>query len=124
MSAAMGLPDIQPVDAIFEGSSRETMEAIKAWVMGEIQIRMNFAGRAVDFMNRLDDERQRVVQHANDQVESVNVVITDFNKTKDNLRAMFTDIEATMTEHKTKMAAVPELTANVNTLFEEMQIFV
>ena len=42
----------------------------------------NLAGRAVDFMNHLDTEQHRVMQHADQQVERVNVIIADLNKTK------------------------------------------
>ena len=55
MSAAPGaMIDIQPADAAFEGISRETTEAIKAWMMGELNARMELVGRAADFINNLD----------------------------------------------------------------------
>ena len=73
-------------DAFFAGSNQETTDAIKAWVMNEIQQRMNLTGRAVDFMNNLDVEQQKVVQHANEQVERVNVIITDINRTKKQIK--------------------------------------
>ena len=68
-------------DFFGEGTNQQSRDAIKAWVMNEIQMRMNLAGRAVDFMNNLDTEQQRVVQHANEQVERVNVIVTDINTT-------------------------------------------
>ena len=54
--------------------------------MNEINLRMNLAVRAVDFMNNLDTEQQRVAQHADQQVERVNVIGADINTTKDQIK--------------------------------------
>ena len=86
-------------DAFFAGSNQQTTDAIKAWVMNEIQMRMNLAGRAVDFMNNLDTEQQIFVQHTNEQVERVNVIVYDINTTKDQIKIMFGQIEAKMEEN-------------------------
>ena len=48
--------DIQQ-NAAFAGSTRETTQAIKAWVMDEINARMVIANRAADFMLNLEAKR-------------------------------------------------------------------
>ena len=117
-------------DVFFAGSNQETAEAIKAWVMNEINLRMNLAGRAVDFMNNLDSEQQRVAQHADQQVERVNVIVADINTTKDQIKALFSQIEVKMAENDLKLLTVPELTqalaeksAQISTLYQETQSF-
>ena len=117
-------------DAFFAGSNQETTEAIKAWAMNEIKMRMDLAGRAVDFMNNLESKQKRVVEHAHQQVERVNAIITDFNTTKDQLKALFSQIEVKMGENDQKLQTVPELSQalaekfeQITTLYQETQAF-
>ena len=91
---------------------------------------MQLAGRAVDFMLHLDTERERVVQHANEQVERVNVVIADLNKTKEDVKEVFGQIEVKIVDNDQKLLTVPELTRKldekteqIDTLFKETQKF-
>ena len=98
-------------DAFFgEDTNQQTTDTIKAWVMNEINMRMNLAGRAVDFMNNLDAEQQKVILHANEQVERVNVIVRDINTTKGHITTLFGQIEAKMEEIDQKLLTVPELT--------------
>ena len=93
--AAMGaMIDIQPPDAAFEGVTRESTEAIKAWVLNEINQRMDLAGRAVDFLNTLDVKRQELEQHANEQVGRVSTIVADLEKTKSDVKGIFEEIKA------------------------------
>ena len=125
--------DIQPLGAAFEGVSRETTEAIKSWVMGEINARMTIAGRAADFMMKLDERRQELEVHANEQneqVERVNLVVMDLNKTKEDVKGLFAQTEAKVAEVDQKLLSVPELTQKldekteqIDTLFKETQKF-
>jgi len=118
-------------DAFFgEDTNQQTTDAIKAWVMNEINMRMNLAGHAVDFMNHLDTEQQRVVQHADEQVERVNVIVNDINTTKGQITTLFGVIEEKMKENDQKLLTVPELTdklaektEQIATLFTETQKF-
>ena len=110
MAGSAGIIDIQPPDAAFEGVTRESTEAIKAWVLNEINQRMDLAGRAVDFLNNLDVKRQELEQHANEQVERVSVIITDLNKTKEDAKGLFEEIKVKMDDNDQKLQTVPELT--------------
>ena len=91
--------------------------------MEKINDRMTRAGRADDFMDKPGQEHLQVIDNADVQVSRINDIITDFNRTKDDLRAAFTEIARKVIENDQKLAAVPELTANVTTLFEGTQQF-
>ena len=85
--------DIQPADAAFEGISRETTEAIKAWMMGELNARMELVGRAANSINNLDAQQKVVEQHCTEQVDRVSAILTDLNKTKEDVKDVFKKIE-------------------------------
>ena len=111
MAAATGaMIDIQPLDAAFEGVSRETTEAIKAWVMDQLNARMELVGRAADFINNLDVQQRAVEQHCTEQVERVGTIIADLNKTKEDVKGLFDEIKAKMDDNDVKMQVVPDLT--------------
>ena len=98
--------------------------------MSEVNSRMTIAGRAADFMMTLDVKRQELEQHANEQVERVSVIIMDLNKTKEDVKDVFKNIEAKVAEIDQKLLTVPELTQKldekteqIDTLFKETQRF-
>jgi len=112
--ASSGLIDIQPADAAFAGSTRETTEAIKAWVLSEINQRMELAGRAVDFLNTLDVKRQELEQHATQQVNRVSTIVEDLEKTKSDVLGVFEKIKAKMDTVDVQLQSVPEITRRID----------
>ena len=117
---ATGIIDIQPPDPAFEGVSRESTEAIKAWVLNEINQRMNLAGRAVDFLNALDVKRQELEQHAKEQVGKVSTIAADFEKTKEDVKGLFEAIKVKMDTVDVQLQSVPELTQKLNDKTEQI----
>ena len=83
---------------IFADSTQNQTEAIQAWVMERINERMTFAGRAVDFMNNLDQEQKKVVDNVDIQVSRINSVVSEFNLVKGQLRATHLTIEEKVTK--------------------------
>ena len=114
MAAQTGIVEIQPPDAAFEGIPRESTEAIKAFVLDEINKRMNLAGRAIDFLNNLDVKSQELEQHANEQVDRVSTIVADLNTTKEEIKALFAVIEAKMSTVDQQLESVPELTRKLD----------
>ena len=114
MALPIGIIDIQPADAAFEGITRESTEAIKAFVLTEINKRMELASRAIDFLNDLDVKRQELEQHANEQVERVSTVVADLNTTKADIKALFAVIDAKMSTVDQQLESVPELTRKID----------
>ena len=114
MAALTGIIDIQPPDAAFEGVTRESTEAIKAWVLNEINQRMDLAGRAVDFLNTLDVKRQELEQHANLQVGRVSTIVADLEKTKEDVKGLSEAIKVKMDTVDVQLQSVPELTQKLN----------
>ena len=114
MAAQGAMIDIQPLDAAFEGASRETTEAIKSWVMDQLNARMELVGRAADFLNTLDVKRQELEQHANEQVGRVSTIVADLQKTKDDVKELFEAIKLKMDTVDVQLQSVPELTQKLN----------
>ena len=85
--------------------------------------RLTIASLAIDFVNDLDQEQKKAIDNADVLVSRINDIITDFNRTKDDLRAAFTEIKRKMIENDLKLASVPDLNANVTTVFEATQQF-
>jgi ABC-type transporter Mla subunit MlaD len=114
MAAQGAMIDIQPLDAAFEGASRETTEAIKSWVMDQLNARMELVGRAADYLNSLDIKRLALEQHANEQVDRVNTVVADLQVTKDDVKKLFEEIKLKMDTVDVQLQSVPELTQKLN----------
>ena len=81
--------DIQLTDAAFTGISRETTEAIKKWVMDQLNARMELVGRGVNFINNLDEQQKAVERHCTEQVERVSTIVEDLNKTKEDVICLY-----------------------------------
>jgi hypothetical protein len=120
MAAQGAMIDVQPLDA-FVGVSRETTEAIKSWVMDQLNARMELVGRAADFINSLDAQKKAVEQHCTEEVERVVVIIADLNKTKEDVKGLSDDIKAKMDDNDVKMQVVPDLTQKLDVKTEQIQ---
>ena len=111
--------DVQPPDAAFAGISRESTEAIKAWVMGEINTRMVTASRVVEFVDDMDKKRKELEDFTNGQVIRVTKLVDDINKTKDDVRATFATIEQKILTGDKQLEAVPEITRQIDDLLKQ-----
>ena len=118
----MGMIDVQADEtAVFEGMSRDSTQAIKRWVMDEMNMRMILVGRAADFISNLDDQQKAVEKHCSEEVDRVGLIIADLNKTKEDVKSLFDEIKAKMDDNDVKMQVVPDLTKKLDEKAEQIQ---
>ena len=120
MEALPGMIDIQPADAAFAGISRESTEAIKHWVMDQLNMRMELVGRAANYITNLEAHQKGVEQHCTEEVGRVSVILADLNKTKEDVKGLFEEIKVKIDSNDQSLQTIPELTQKLNDKTEQI----
>ena len=107
--------DIQAdADATFEGLSRDSTQAIKRWMLNELNSRMELVGTAKNYLYSLDERERQLEAVTAGQIQRVTDVVTDLDKTKDDVKKLFEEIQVKLSTVDEQLQSVPELTQKLN----------
>ena len=88
--------------ASFADSTPNQTAEIQCWALDELDKRMLFTGRAIEFVSNLDVEQKNIKNNVDIEVGRINSVVTEFNLVKDQFRAIHLTIKEKDSEQHQK----------------------